>query len=207
MKHNQGINTSTRLFVLVAGILAGLSGVVHGFTETLKGNTPTGGFYLENFGAFSVIPDYLITGIASILVALAIAIWAVGFIHKRNGPNIFMALSILLFFVGGGVAQLGFCLVTWGAATRINSPLSWWRRVMSENSRIRLAKWWLAAFITGFLFISLGIGIWLILLTPGTAHNGDVANYICWGALGVGLVFLILALISGFARDIPKRMM
>jgi hypothetical protein len=196
---------SIRPFVIVAGILAGLGGIVHGLTEVLKGNMSTGSFYLENFGAFSVIPNYLITGFATIAVALAITIWAIFFIHKRRGPNIFMALSILLFFVGGGVAQLLGCLITWGAATRINKPLTWWRRVMPENTRKRLARLWLTAFALGFLSLTVGIGIWIILLTPGAAHNNAFTNYLCWTFLLVGLIFLILTLISGFARDIQKQ--
>jgi len=119
---------------MVFEILDGSAGVVHGLYETLRGYTPTGGFYLENFGAFSVIPNYLNTGIVVILVALSITLWTIGFIHKKNGATGLLVLTILLFFVGGGVAQFFFGLIAWGVSTRINSSLTWWKKVLSKST-------------------------------------------------------------------------
>ena len=197
---------STRLWIIVFGILDGSAGVIHGLYETLRGYTPTGGFYLENFGAFSVIPNYLITGIVVILVALSITLWTIGFIHKKNGPLALLILTILLFFVGGGVAQFFFGLIAWGVSTHISSPLTWWKNNLSKSARNLLAKRWLIFFVTGYILLTSAIGIWLVLLPPGTNHNNvPTINYLCWSLLGVGLLFQIPTIIAGFARDLVRR--
>jgi hypothetical protein len=197
---------STRLWMMVFGILDGSAGVVHGLYETLRGYTPTQGFYLENFGAFSVIPNYLITGIVVILVALSIALWTISFVHNKNGPLVLLTLTILLFFVGGGVAQLFFGLIAWGVSTRINSPLTWWGKILSKTARELLAMRWLIFFVTGYVLLTTAIVIWLILLPPGTNHNDvPTINYLCWSLLGAGLLFQIPTIIAGFARDLVRR--
>jgi hypothetical protein len=196
---------STRLWLIVFGILDGSAGVVHGLYETLRGYTPTQGFYLENFGAFSMIPNYLITGIAVILVALSITLWTIGFIHKKNGPLVLLVLTILLFFVGD-LPQFFFGLIAWGVSTCINSPLKWWKKVLSKSARDVLAKRWLIFFVTGYVLLASAIGIWLVLLPPGTNHNNvPTINYLCWSLLGVGLLFQLPTIITGFARDIVRR--
>jgi hypothetical protein len=197
---------STRLWLIVFGILDGLSGIVHGLYETLRGYTSTGGFYLENYGAFSVIPNYLISGIAVILVSLSITLCTIGFVYKKNGPLALLILTILLFFVGGGVAQLFFGLIAWGVSTRINSPLTWWKNVLSKAARELLANRWLIFFVTGYVLLASAVGIWLVLLPPGTNHNNvPTINYLCWSLLGVGLLFQIPTIIAGFARDLVRR--
>jgi hypothetical protein len=107
---------ATYVFVLVQGIVLGLVGMAHGIFAASQGNTPTGG-YLLALGIFTVIPNYLATGIAAILVGLSVVIWTLGFIHKKNGPIVFLALSMLLFVVGGGIAQVPFFILTWAAST------------------------------------------------------------------------------------------
>ena len=63
------------------GVLLGLSGMFnHGLFEILQGNTPTNGFFIEAIGekhrywvhgteaAFTVIHNFLVTGIMAVLV-------------------------------------------------------------------------------------------------------------------------------------------
>lgn len=124
---------STRLFVVFMGTLAGLTGIIHGLYETFQGNTPTGGYVIASFGIFTLIHNYLFTGIAAMLVGLFLAIWTIGFIHKKNGPIVFLILAILLFLVGGGVAIVFFTPFVFGAATHIDKPLAGWRKTLPEN--------------------------------------------------------------------------
>jgi hypothetical protein len=187
------------------GILAWFTSSVHGISETLQGNTPTGGFVLTTIGAFSIIPNYLLTGIATLIVALSLVIWTAGFIHKKNGPTVFLILAILLILVGGGVAMVAFTPIVWAVSTRINKPLTGWKNALPVNLRIRLAKLWPAIFITGSSILTVGIGIWLILLPPDMTHNISTITYICWTCVAIGFLFQIFIIISGFARDIEKR--
>ena len=200
-----GKTNSTRLFVIVQGIGVGLGGIAHGIFATLQGNTPTGG-YLVHFGIFTLIPNYLITGIAAITVGLSVIVWTIGFIHTKNGPIVFLALSILLFLVGGGVAVVLFFIVTWGVSTRIDKPLTGWRKILPENLRKRLAQLWLPIWISGYLFLFIAIGIWLVLSPPSAANKAPtLVEYTLWSFLGLGILFQPLTIVAGFARDIERQ--
>jgi len=176
--------------------------MVHGIAETLQGNIPTGGVLLGNIGAFTLLPTYLVTGIAVIIVSCSLIVWTIGFIHKNNGPGIFIMLSLLLFLVGGGIAQVVFMLITWGASTRINKSGTWWRKVVPERGKKRFAQLWAAFLIIDYIFLLLGIGIWLFVTPPGTPHQAPTIVYaVCWSSLSVGLVLQIITVLAGFARD------
>ena len=124
---------STRLYVAFMGILAWVTASTHGISEALQGNTPTGGFVLTTIGAVTIIPNYLLTGIATIIVALSFVIWAVGFVDRIHGSTVLFILSVLLFLVGGGVAQVAFTPMMRAVSTRINKPLTWWKNVLPAN--------------------------------------------------------------------------
>jgi hypothetical protein len=198
---------STRLFVVIQGTIGGLAAMIHGINEIMIGNTPTAGLVFDyRSGAFSILPTYLISGIATICVGMALIAWTIGFIHRKNGPPIFLFICILLFLVGGGIAQVGFFLIAWGVSTRINRPIDWWKGDLSGNTRNRMANLWPAFLTAGYLFLFIGIAIWLIFTPPGTDFQGHSTAYlICWSALIIGLVFQILTIVSGFARDIDRQ--
>jgi hypothetical protein len=198
-------NSSTRLFVTLQGILIGFSEIIHGAFEIKRGNIPTEGFLLKSVGACTIIPNYLITGIVSVIIGIAIILWTSYSIHKKNGPSIYLLLSVISFFVGGGVAQTIFFCMTWGVSTRITKPLTWWGKILSVNVRETLSKFWLLTMILAYSFISFGVAIWLILLPPTESIKNLVVQYICWSLLIIGIIFQIIAIISGFARDIEKR--
>lgn len=198
-------NRSTRLYVTLQGIIVGLGGMIHGAAETLQGNRPTEGLFLGDVGAFTLIPNYLATGIAAILVGLSVIVWTIGFIRAKHWATVFLLLSAALFLVGGGVAQTVFFLIAWGVGTRIRQPLNWWRKTLSEPLRNRLAKSWRFNFAAGYFFLSIGIFIWLVLIPPGTMYKDPVMQYICWASLLIGLVFQCLTIVSGFARDIQSQ--
>ena len=195
----------THAFVMVQGIVIGLAGMAHGIFATLQGNTPTGG-YLLPLGIFTVIPNYLATGVAAIIVGLALIVWTLGFIHKKYGSIIFLALSILLFLVGGGVAQVPFIFLTWGASTQINQPSTWWRKVLAENLRKRLARSWLAIWIGGYIFLFAAIGIWLLLSPPSIASKAPTfTQYILWSFLCIGILFQPLTIVAGLSHDMERQ--
>lgn len=198
-------NSSTRLYVTLQGILVGLAGVTHGGAEILQGNRPTEGLMLDSIGAFTLIPNYLVTGIAAVLVGLCVVVWTIWFIRTLHGTTIFLVLSIALFLVGGGVAQVFFFLVAWGVGTQIHQPLTWWRKALSQTIRTRLARWWWLSFAAGYLFLFAGIVIWLVFTPPGAAYKDPAMQYILWTNLVIGIVFQCLTIISGFARDIQRQ--
>ncbi len=201
----QGKNKSTWIYALIQGIVVGLAGMVHGIFAALQGNIPTGG-YLLPLGIFTLIHNYLITGIAAIVVALAVILWTIGFIHTKNGPSVFLALSILLFLVGGGVAQTVFIILTWAVSTQIDKPLTWWEKRIHDKIKNCLAKAWLAILISDYSVILIAIGIWLVLSQPSISYRTPtIVEYTLWSFLVIGVLLQPLVIVSGFAHDIERQ--
>ncbi|MCB0155610.1 MAG: hypothetical protein KDF65_12510, partial [Anaerolineae bacterium] len=150
------MNRATRINVTTVGVIFGFSGMTHGFAEILQGNTPTNGLFINAIaagsswtrwaeggeGAFTIIPNFLITGILAMLVGLAIVVWSIGYVHKPRGPLVYLLLFILLFLVGGGIGQVPFFISAWAVSTRIHRPLHWWRNILPLAARQRLAQLW-----------------------------------------------------------------
>jgi len=196
----------TRIFVVIMGTMIGFVGICHGIFETMQGNKPTEGFLLKSMGAFTIIQNYLLTGVVTILVGAAIICWTIGFIHKNKGPIIFLFLSILLFMVGGGIAHVLFFVLIWLVSLRINKPVKLWIKVFPVHLQLSLCKLWLIYLISSFLFLALGIIIWVIFLPPGLPHNKTLIIYACWSFLGLGLIFQILTIVAGFVYDFQRQL-
>ena len=124
---------ATRIIATTIGVFFGLlSGVNHGIFEILQGNTPTNGLVISAIGeaqrfwleghepAFTIIPNFMITGILSIIVGLAIVIWSIWFLPTKNGRRVYLGLFILSSLVGGGIGQVFFFLPAWAFATRMD---------------------------------------------------------------------------------------
>jgi len=210
------MNKATRINVATIGSIFGLSGMSHGFFEILQGNTPTGGMFIAAISeaqrmwlhgdeyAFSLIPNFLITGIMAMLVGLTIIVWSIGFTHKKHGSIILFLLFVLLFLVGGGVAQIIFfpflCLVS----TRINQPLKWWLKVLPVKIQKPLGKLWpWSLAISSFLFV-FALQIAITGFVPGMSDPEQILS-VTMLCLGLEVIVLPLTFISGFAYDIALR--
>ena len=207
---------ATRIIVATLGSIFGLSGMSHGFFEALQGNVPTGGMFIAAIGeaqkmwehgneyAFSLIPNFLITGIVAMLVSLTIIVWSIGFIHKKHGSIILFSLFVLLFLVGGGVAQIVFfpfiCLV----ASRINKPLNWWRKVLPVRIRKPLGKLWPWCLAIGSILFVFALQTAITGFVPGMSDPDKILSVVML-CLGLEAIILPLTFISGFAQDIAMR--
>ena len=210
------MNRATKIIVTSMGIALGIAGINHGFFETLQGNQPTNTLIIQAIGdvqqmwvhgteeALTIIPNFLITGILAILVSFAIMVWSVGFVDKKYGPTVFILLFILLVLVGGGIGQIIFFTLAWAGATRINKPLTWWRKVLPENVRRVLAKVWPTSLFFGLLCFLIALEIAIFGIVPGV-NDADQKLYICWSLLGIGLVAFLFTFMAGFAHDIQKQ--
>jgi hypothetical protein len=212
------MNRATKIIVSTIGVLLGIAGLDHGFFEILQGNTPTGGLIIQAIDdvqqmwfygteeAFSIVPNFLVTGILAALVSLAIIVWSVGFVHTKRGASIFVLLLTALFLVGGGIAaQIMFAPVTWAVATRIKKPLTWWRNVLPEGIRGFLAKVWPVTLAIGSLSFLIGLFIAVTGYLPGESDPERILN-ICWTFIfGGGLGMFLLSFVAGFAHDIQAR--
>ncbi|HKM79666.1 MAG TPA: hypothetical protein VJY15_01705 [Candidatus Acidoferrum sp.] len=206
---------ATNVIVSTLGVLFALAGIDHGFFETLQGNAPTGGLIIHAIGernrmwtygtedAFTLIPNFLASGITAIVVSLVIVVWSLWFVHRKYGSLVFLLLFILLFLGGGGVAQVLFFTIAWAVATRINKPLTWWRAVLPKSVRGVLAPLWSWCLIAFTLLGLVALEIAVVGFVPGV-NDPKLVLHICWSLLGVGLGFLLLAIVSGFAHDLNR---
>ncbi len=210
------MNKATRITVATFGTIFGISGMDHGFFEILQGNVPTGGLFISAIGeaqkmwphgnelAFTLVPNFLMTGIAAMIVGLAIIIWSLGFVHKKNGPVVFILLFILLLMVGGGVAQILFFPWIWLVSTRINEPLVWWRKILSVKIQKPLGKLWSWSLIISSALLVFVLEIGVTGFVPAV-NDPEAVLSIMLSCLGMEVVVLPLTFVSGFAHDIAMR--
>jgi hypothetical protein len=97
---------ATRVIVSTLGVLFAIGGIDHGFFETLQGNTPTGSLIVHAIGernrmwaygtedAFTLIPNFLISGIVAIMVSAVIIVWSLKFVQKKHGSLVFLLLYL-----------------------------------------------------------------------------------------------------------------
>lgn len=211
-------NRKTRFSASVIAILLGMSGFLnHGLFEILQGNRPTNGFFIEAIGeahrfwihgteaAFTLIPNYLITGIFTMLVSVAIIVWAVEFMNKKYGATIFLLLMILLTLVGGGIGHILLFLPTWAYATMIRRPLDWWATRIPEKARKVMASIWMPMLVLTSIS-------WLIVMELGifgfvpNQSNPDVILNITFGFVLLTVFLANFTFIFAFARDIEDKM-
>jgi hypothetical protein len=207
---NRAQNTMRRATRAVAtsfGIIAGIAGLEHGYFEILQGNTRPASLMFASMGppcapekiwnacepAISILPNYLLAGMLTVVLGLVILIWSAAFIQRKHGGLVLMLLSAALLLVGGGVFPPLIGLIGGAAGTRINKPLP-------ENSAGRLLRfaaklwpwplviflvWMLGQFPVGYLFNDflksiMGFGLLLILamlpLSVYTAYAHDAAD-------------------------------
>ena len=120
---------------VVVSFMMGLSGMSHGLFEVLQGTAETGGpgvisaigpdhrmWIHGDEAAFTILPTFLASGITSILMSAALLGWSLVGLRRRGGAHVHLALFVLLFLFGGGIAQAPFFLVLWGFATLIPKP-------------------------------------------------------------------------------------
>ncbi len=210
------MNNATRVTVATLGTIFGISGMNHGFFEILQGNVSTGGLFISAIGetqkmwphgnelAFTLIPNFLVTGIAAMIVGLAIIIWSLGFVHKKNGPTVFFLLFVLLLLVGGGVAQILFFPWIWLVSTRINKPLAWWRKILPIKIQKPLSNWWLWTLVISSALLIVVLEIGVTGFVPAV-NDPEAVLSIMLSCLGMEVVVLPITFVSGFAHDIAIK--
>lgn len=213
---------STRVIATTIGVLFGLcSSVNHGFFEILQGSTPTGGVLIQAIGesqrfwplgtedAFTLIPNFMATGIVSILVGLAIVTWTIWFLPGKHGPSVFLGLFVLSFLVGGGMGQVAFFIPAWAFATRMDKPLNWPGKAIPHRIRPLLSRSWVAALILATIASLIGVEMAIFGFFPGTTVPESVQNISLLFMLSAAILYVVAFLLgSGYefhSRELGAR--
>jgi hypothetical protein len=110
------MRSATKNVAAWLGMAAGIAGLEHGYFEILQGNTKPQGVMFASMGppcdpekiwnacepAMSILPNFLISGILTVLIGLAVLVWSARFIQFKHGGHVLILLSLVLLFVGGG---------------------------------------------------------------------------------------------------------
>jgi hypothetical protein len=207
---------ATRVIATTIGVFFGFfSGVNHGIFEVLQGNKPTTGFVINAIGeaqrfwvegtepAFTLIPNFMLTGIVSMIVGLAVAIWSIWFLPSKHGRAIFLGLFILSFLVGGGIGQAFFFLPAWAFATRIDKPLTWWRKVLPRNTWPFLSRLWIALLVLATIVMLIGLEMAIFGYFPGITDSETLQNVNMTFVFGSAILF-VLSYIAGFGHELRR---
>ena len=132
---------ASKFTAILFSIFGAFFGLEHGIGEILQGNISTPGLKIYAYSAsglafpfgrepaLSVVPNYLISGILSILLGLIIIIWSIKLIQIKFGAVGLLGLSIILFITGGGFGPFTTLIFASIAALKINSNFIWWKRL------------------------------------------------------------------------------
>lgn len=207
------MNKATRVLVSALGAIMGVAGIEHGIGETLQGNVAPSGIMIQSWPdsaffrvvtgepAMTVVPNLLLTGVLTIIVSLIFLIWTIFLVQRKNGGLVLILLSIVMLLVGGGIFPPILGIVMGVVGTRINAPMTWWRKRLSVRSSRLLGKLWIWSFSANLIS-------WLLLF-PGlsvldyflSVNNSNFTLVVFLFAL----VTLPLTVFAGFAHDVGRQ--
>lgn len=191
------------------GTVVAFAGFEHGLGELLQGPVAPPGLAIQSWPhsqffrslsgepAMTVIPNLAASGIATMALSVALLVWTVRFVGRRYSAAVIAALSIALLLVGGGFAPPVLGLVLAIAATKVRSPLPWWRTRSPGTARRVLSVAWpllFGASVASLIVTILGVASLAYFL-------GVESETLTLGLLLAMLVLLALALVSSMARD------
>lgn len=203
-----------RIVASVTGILVGLTGFEHGLFEVLQGNISMRVGVIDAIGptqrlwengtepAFTLVPNFLVTGILAMFVGLMIMIWSFAYIDRKNGAWILVLLSVAVFLVGGGFSPLVLAVIPVIAATQIDKPLTRWRSHLLSRVLDILAGLWKWVFTT-FVILCLLALIVAIFGYPVLWFMDADQTLVFLSTLGNVTFFGLgpVAIITAFAHD------
>jgi hypothetical protein len=212
------LNAATRAVASTLGVLVGIGSIDHGLLECLQGSKPTQGLIVNALGAgyrwtvwkqggegaFTLIPNFLVTGIAATLLGIVMIFWALRFLQTPHGPVVFLLLGVASFLAGGGIAQIVLFTLVWGIATRIRASLKFWRWLIPADVWPALGRMWPWTLSAATVLFLAALEIAILGYVPSVSEQTQLLH-ICWTILAVALMAYLLSILSGFAHDIAVR--
>jgi hypothetical protein len=142
--------------------------------------------------AMSILPNFLITGILTVILGLLIIVWSVAFVQRKNGGVILILLSVALLLFGGGFFPPLIGIVGGAAGTKINKPLTGKPGSVTRFAA-KLWPWPLIIFI-----------VWILGQFPvGYFFNDFLTSIMGFGLLLI-LASLPLSVYTAYAHDVTE---
>ncbi|MFN2237162.1 MAG: hypothetical protein ACK2U1_23275 [Anaerolineales bacterium] len=189
------------------GIAAGIAGIEHGYFEILQGDSRPESLMIASMGppcepteiwnacepAMTIIPNFLVTGILAIIFGLAILIWSVAFIQRKNAGVVLILLSMALLLFGGGLFPPLIGIVGGIAGLKINKSLGDKQPGRILQLTTRLWPWPLVIFMIWVL------GQWVV----GYFFNDFMQQAMYFGVILI-LAMLPLSVMTAYAFDLQS---
>ncbi len=201
------MNRALKVTAAALGVSAGIASIEHGYFELLQGSTRPDGRFIVSMGppcdpdviwnacepAFTIIPNFFITGILAISFGILTIIWSLGFLQRKYGGGILILLSVGMLLFGGGLFPPFIGTVAGIIAMRIHKSLSWWRSHVGGSVSQSLA-----------VLYPWAIVIYLCIVS-GQFIVGYFFNDFFKRVMGVTVLFilgfLLMSALSAFAHD------
>jgi hypothetical protein len=210
MEDTSGFNAA-KSTTTVFGILAGLGGLTHGVGEVLQGNVKPDGIWINSWAqgpiasnmggepGITVVPNFLVTGILTILIALALVVCA-AMVRNRTGGRILLLLSVLMLLVGGGLGPPLIGILAGVAGTGIGKPPHWCRKRSSTSVWQTLGTVWPWIF-----FLTAANGVFLVIGSVILVYFFDLNNPdLFTNSFYFSVLSLALTILFGRAYDVQK---
>jgi hypothetical protein len=195
---------ATKAVAMWFGMVAGIAGLEHGYFEILQGNTRPASIMFPSWGpqqcdpailwhacepAMSILPSFLVSGIITVLLGLAIMAWSAWFLQHKHGGVVLILLSIAFLLFGGGFFPPIIGIVGGLAGTQINRSLSGQPGIITRLAA-KLWPWPLVIFL-----------VWVLGQFPfGYFFNDFLKSIMVFGMLVI-LSSLPLSVYSAYAHD------
>lgn len=195
------------------GFLAAMGVALHGIGEILQGNVATNSVFIASwsFGplaehmdgdpGMTLIPNFLVTGILSLLISLAMFVWSVRYMERKHGGFVFLLLAVLALLLGGGIGPPTVGILAGIAGLGIGSSHPRWRKVLGDGGVRFLAALWpwvFAVTLANGLFLF--IGHLLLVFVFGFTHPEPfVFSFLA------SIPLMILTMITGVGWDLKHR--
>jgi len=199
---------ATRIIAAALGLFAGFGGLEHGYFEMLQGNARPEGIMIASMGApcvpeeiwhlcepaMTILPNFLFTGIISMVLGLITMVWSTAFVQRKQGGIVLALLCLGLLLFGGGIFPPVIGIAGGLVGTRINAPV---KKQAGPILKV-LAKLWPWAIILYFVFL---FGQFVIgyFFNEWLMENGAAAIPL----LILGL--LAISILAGYGHDLQEQ--
>jgi hypothetical protein len=177
-------NVKTNILASIMGSITGFAGIGHGILAMSNGYTFSDSFFLSKAGSFSIITNYLISGLIALVFGIFIIIWSIAFIHRKYGSQIFIICSFIMVLIGGGIAPIIYAPFTLIVSLKIYS------RKAPKISLIAFTKYWFSMLLTGFILLFLGLNL-LFIMQPTNEFYSICTIF--------GCIFILISALLQFA--------
>jgi hypothetical protein len=199
---------ATRIIAAGLGLFAGFGGLEHGYFEILQGNARPESIMIASMGApcvpeeiwhlcepaMTILPNFLLTGILSMVLGAITMVWAAVFLQRKHGGMVLALLCLGLLLFGGGIFPPVIGIVGGLVGTKINTPV---KKRAGAGWRTLATLWpWTLILYFVFLFSQFVVGYFF--------NDWLMAN----GAAAIPLLILgllALSVLAGYGHDLQEQ--